>query len=60
LGLSRSKKGLLFEKRSKNFWYYDARVAATRASISKSFLVLFCKKELLPFLAKARQITAKL
>jgi hypothetical protein len=42
-----SKEGLLFEKRSKNFCLFGARVGAKRALNFKSFLVLFCKKELL-------------
>ncbi len=41
------KEALLFEKRSKNFCQLGARVDATRAPKSKSFLVLFFKKELL-------------
>jgi len=39
----RNKKALLFEKRSKNFY------PLARAPRNKSFLVLFSKKELLPF-----------
>jgi hypothetical protein len=47
LGAGR-KQGLLFEKRSKNFCLFSARVAPTIALQSTSFLVLFCKKELFP------------
>jgi hypothetical protein len=43
------RKDFLLEKRSKNFCSFRARVAATRAHGGKSFLVLFFKKELLPF-----------
>jgi len=44
-----SKKALLFEKRSKNFCNLRRPFDPTRTPMSKSFLVLFLKKELLSF-----------
>jgi hypothetical protein len=47
-----SKTALLFEKRRKNICTCPGRLARpwtpVRGTGSKSFLVLFCKKELLP------------
>jgi hypothetical protein len=43
------KEALLFGKRSKNFCLLRCALDATRALMSKSFLVLFFKKELLAF-----------
>jgi len=45
----RNKKALLFEKRSKNFYPLARALHPTHAPRNKSFLVLFSKKELLPF-----------
>jgi hypothetical protein len=54
--VGKDRKGPLFEKRSKNFRYWArdwARASPERARpISKSFLVLFFKKELFSFLAR--------
>jgi hypothetical protein len=44
-----SKKALLFEKRSKNFYLIGRALDPTRALRIKSLLVLFFKKELLAF-----------
>jgi hypothetical protein len=41
------KEELLFEKRSKNFCSLRYAVRQRQHSMGKSFLVLFCKKELL-------------
>jgi hypothetical protein len=45
--MPQGKKALLFGRRSKNFCLLGRTVDPTRTPISKSFLVLFCKKELL-------------
>jgi hypothetical protein len=43
----KSKKALLFEKRSKKFCYFGYAFPHRVPLMSKSFLVLFFKKELL-------------
>jgi hypothetical protein len=47
-GIIGSKKALLFEKRSKNFYQLWRAVEPTRAPISKSFCFFF-QKEVLSF-----------
>jgi hypothetical protein len=42
---SRGKKALLFEKRSKNFCLFGVAPGSAKPFKSKSFLVLFYKKE---------------
>jgi hypothetical protein len=51
--MGEGKEALLFEKRSKNFGYLAYRLKQHKPLISKSFLVLFCKKELLPVVPAA-------
>jgi hypothetical protein len=43
-GIIGSKKALLFEKRSKNFYQLWRAVEPTRAPISKSFCFFFSKR----------------
>jgi hypothetical protein len=47
---AREGSSSFLQKRTKKLLSIGFRVAATRTQMSKSFLVLFCKKELLAFL----------
>jgi hypothetical protein len=49
----KSKKALLFEKRSKSFYLLKGALDPSSHQTSKSFLVLFFKKELLILLGIA-------